>query len=214
MRNYKFWGVRKYSVTCLKEDIISISNSYQFLWHDQCWWLWQVWQHTCVKNLIRFWHSFLSTVCHTCAKTSIDIYGNGVPFMLENELKRNWYFWIFSKFACLLDLEIHSLSDLILCLILKLISFLISFLCLILSWFSFWCYFSACLKTNSLWFYFSARSWKEVWWNEMEIKIYQSVKWRNAVEGSFNCSQGFKINIRFPSISVLLSFAARGVPKN
>ena len=71
MRNYKFWGVRKYSVTCLKEDIISISNSYQFLWHDQCWWLWQVWQHTCVKNLIRFWHSFLSTVCHTCAKTSL-----------------------------------------------------------------------------------------------------------------------------------------------
>ena len=129
MRNYKFWGVRKYSVTCLKEDIISISNSYQFLWHGQCWWLWQVWQHTCVKNLIRFWHSFLSTVCHTCAKTSIDIYGNGVPFMLENELKWNWYFWIFSKFACLLDLEIHSLSDLI--------------LCLILSWFSFWSHFSA-----------------------------------------------------------------------
>jgi len=107
------------------------------------------------KKLIRFWHSFPSTVCRTCAKTSIDIYGigNGVPFMLENELKWNWYFWIFSKFACLLDLEIHSLSDLILCLILKLISFLISFLCLILSWFSFWSYFSACLKTNSLWFF-------------------------------------------------------------
>ena len=86
-------------------------------------------------------------------RPQIDIYGNGVPFMLENELKRNWYFWIFSKFACLLDLEIHSLSDLILCLILKLISFLISFLCLILSWFSFWSYFSACLKTNSLWFF-------------------------------------------------------------
>ena len=169
--------------------------------------------HLCKKfNQILTFLPF-NRVSHLC-KDLIDICGNGVPFMLENELKRNWYFWIFSKFACLLDLEIHSLSDLILCLILKLISFLISFLCLILSWFSFWSYFSACLKTNSLWFYFSARSWKEVWWNEMEIQMYQSVKWRNAVEGSFNCSQGFKINIRFPSISVLLSSAARGVPKN